>query len=260
MLKQIVTITSVFLLLLGLFPVQSEVRDDSAAKTFLETKTKLDSAITNGDKQELIAAKNNFEGFIPNHEYSMLANYYIAYANYRLSSLFSDIPEDRKEQYLNASIKKLEKVTEMDPTFAEGWALLGNCYGMKATGMISGMRYGPKSENAIKKALALVPQNPRVTMINGISLMYKPAMFGGSIEKAIKTFKKARDYFGQWSSSSEPYPDWGEAENYAWLAQAYIEQERLALAKEAYQTALQIDPDYYWVKEVLLPELQQKME
>ncbi|MDZ7693781.1 MAG: hypothetical protein U5K69_22125 [Balneolaceae bacterium] len=58
-------------------------------------------------------------------QFEVLATYYLAYADYRLSSLFEDIPEDEKEQYLDSAISHLEKVTEMDLDFAEGWALLG---------------------------------------------------------------------------------------------------------------------------------------
>ncbi|MDZ7693780.1 MAG: hypothetical protein U5K69_22120 [Balneolaceae bacterium] len=101
------------------------------------------------------------------------------------------------------------------------------------------MRYGPKSENAIEKALQLAPKNPRVEMINGIGLLYKPGLFGGSNEKAIAAFKDAGQYFKQWKSTSELYPQWGYAENYAWLAQAYLEEDQPKKAKEAYHQALE---------------------
>lgn len=232
----------------------------SLSYSLLQAKARIDSAVTHADKQLLIETKKRIEELVPQkHDTKVLANYYAAYADYRLSSIFEDIKEEQKNKYLDASIKKLEQVTDIAPDFAEGWALLGNCYGMKATGMISGMRYGPKSERAIDKALKLAPKNPRVTMIHGISLMYKPGMFGGSVEKAIQEFQKASDYFKEWNSQNKLHPEWGKAENYAWLAQAYIKQDKLPQAKDAYQASLHIDPDYYWVKDVLLPELEDKM-
>ncbi|MFH5832420.1 hypothetical protein [Halalkalibaculum sp. DA384] len=211
----------------------------------------------------MLETKAQIQQLVPqvaDKELSVLASYYTAYANYRLSSIFEDMEKEQQEDYLNTSIEQLEQVTEEAPEFAEGWALLGNCYGMKAKGMISGMRYGPKSERTIDRARELAPDNPRVAMIYGISLLYKPGMFGGSVKKAVDTFKKAGRYFEEWSPQNSLYPEWGKAENYAWMAQAYIEQDRLADAREAYQTSLQVDPDYYWVKEILLPELINEMD
>ncbi len=89
--------------------------------------------------------------------------------------------------------------------------------------------------------------------------MHKPGMFGGSVEKAIQEFKEAASLYKQQDPASELHPDWGQAENYAWMAQAYIEQDNLQQARQAYESALEVNPDYYWVKDVLLPELKQQM-
>lgn len=232
---------------------------DSLEKSFLQYEAQLYSAVNNADKQLLLQAQTGFQKLADHKEQAMLARYYIGYADYRLSSIFEDMNEDQKRTYLDSAIKNLQTVTEMAPDFAEGWALLGNCYGMKATGVFSAVRYGPKSEDAINRALELAPQNPRVVMMNGISLMHKPGMFGGSVEKAINEFKEAAELFKEYDPPSNLHPDWGTAENYAWMAQAYIQQGELQQAKLAYQSALHIDPDYYWVQDVLLPELKQEM-
>lgn len=233
---------------------------DSLTDRFTELKSSLNEGVNTGKKSLLIKAQKGFRELAGQQKHQMLATYYLAYSNYRLSSLFEDMPEDKKNEYLNTAISQLEKVTEMAPNFAEGWALLGNCYGMKATGMFSAMRYGPKSEEAIDKALELAANNPRVEMINGIGLMYKPALFGGSNQKAIAAFKDAGKYYRQWQPESALHPDWGHAENYAWLAQAYLEEDQPQKAREAYKQALRIDPDYYWVKQILLPELEEQTE
>lgn len=233
---------------------------DSVAARVAELKSTINKGVNAGQKELLIQAKEGLEELSGQRQHTMLVTYYLAYANYRLSSLFEDMPKDQKNRYLDTAISHLEKVTEMAPNFAEGWALLGNCYGMKASGMFSAMRYGPKSQDAIDKALELAEDNPRVEMINGIGLMYKPALFGGSNQKAIAAFKEAGRYYQQWQPESELHPDWGFAENYAWLAQAYLKEDQPQEAMEAYNQALKIDPDYYWVKEILLPELKEETE
>ncbi len=229
---------------------------DSVKQDFLIQKAQLDSAITHGSKQEIEESRKKFAELAENEQYKVQSLYYMAYAEYRLSSLFSEMNDNEKENLLDSSIKKLKNVVELNPGYAEGWALLGNCYGMKATGMISGMRYGPKSERAIEKALNLAPENPRINLIYGISLFYKPGIFGGSNEKAMNTFRQTADLFKEYKNEDQLSPGWGEAENYAWLAQTYLKKEDFQQARAAYKKALSIEPDYYWIKEILLPELE----
>src|SRR5699024_257665 len=103
------------------------------------------------------------------------------------------------------------------------------------------------------------PDNPRVHMINAIGLLKKPSMFGGSTEGAIKEFKKAAELFESFEPANKMMPDWGHAENYAWLGQAYEQNEQLKEAKTAYNEALKTDPNYGWVKYVLMPQLEDKL-
>src|SRR5699024_10738399 len=160
-------------------------------------------------------------------------HYYMGYADYRLNTQFSDVKEDQKEKFLDEAVKYLEEAVRLDPDFADARALLASVYGLKATGIFSGMKYGPKSNSAIENALETAPDNPRVHMINAIGLLKKPSMFGGSTEGAIKEFKKAAELFESFEPANKMMPDWGHAENYAWLGQAYEQNDQLKKAKTA---------------------------
>ena len=232
---------------------------ETVSESLQRHKETIDSAVTHGDKLLLHIIKQQLESLTGRENYGYLAKYYLAYTNYRLISLFNDMGKEKKERLLNESISILESVVEQKPGFAEAWALLGNCYGMKANGVFSAMKYGPKSEKAIDKALQLEPNNPRANMIYAVSLMYKPGMFGGSVDKAISRFRQAGELYNTWQPESKITPEWGHAENYAWLAEAYLEQGNRQQARDCYRQALEVDPDYYWVKEILLPELDRKM-
>jgi tetratricopeptide (TPR) repeat protein len=152
------------------------------------------------------------------------------------------------------------KAVELGSDFAEAQAMLGSCYGMKATGIFSGMKYGPKSDKAMKRAKELAPDNPRVVLLDAIGTFFKPSMFGGSVEGAVEGFQRAVELFENWQPPNAYAPRWGDAEVYAWLGQGYEEAGDYEKAKEAYQQALKIKPGYPWVENLLLPELAQKLD
>lgn len=188
------------------------------------------------------------------------ALYYRGYSNYRLYSSIPGISEEQKEKYLDKAIEMFEEAVEVDPEFAEAQAMLGSCYGQKADGIFSGMKYGPKSDETMKRAKKMAPDNPRVVMLDAVGTLFKPSMFGGSIEGAIKGFRRAIEVFDNWQPPNAFAPRWGSAEVYAWLGQAYAMDNQYEKAREAYQKALEVKPGYPWVKNVLLPELNKKTD
>lgn len=228
---------------------------------FWAIKKNLQTAVDSMDKAGVIKAKYEFRPYTKSSgkELKALAYYYMGYADYRLNTQFPDLKEDQKERFLDEAVKYLEQAVKFDPEFADAWALLGSAYGMKATGIFAGMKYGPKSDNAMEKALQYGPGNPRAHMLNAIGLLYKPSMFGGSTDGAIEGFKKAAELYKTYQPKNKLMPDWGHAEVYAWLGQAYQKNEQFDEAKKAYQQALEVDPNYGWVKYKLMPGLAEKM-
>ncbi len=187
------------------------------------------------------------------------AHYYTGYIHYRLGTMFSEMKQSQKEEYLDKAISRMEKCTELDPEFAEAYSLKGSSYGAKISGMVSGMRYGRRSENYIEKGLELAPGNPRVVMMNGINTLYKPSVVGGGAEKAVAEFKKAGDFFDLWSPDHELHPDWGQNQVYIWLGIAYEELGRPDDAMKAYHKSLEINPGNAWVNRFILPKLKSEM-
>ena len=55
-----------------------------------------------------------------------------------------------------------------------------------------------------------------------------------------------------------PAPAWGREEAWIWLGQLFEEQKKWDDAKQAYQKALEIQPNNAWVKATLLPELDKR--
>ncbi len=127
-----------------------------------------------------------------------------------------------------------------------------------AGGMISGMRYGPKSNNAIERAREAAPNNPRVLLAQGISLYNTPSMWGGDTddtEEATARLQEATNRFANTAPTDPLQPNWGHADAYAWLGIAHANDNRPREARAAFENALDVRPGYGWVQHVLMPEL-----
>ena len=118
------------------------------------------------------------------------------------------------------------------------------------------MLLGPRVGKAAQKAKQLAPDNPRVVLSAAISDFNTPEMFGGNKEKGLQGFQRAAELFAQEEPTDHIQPVWGHREAYAWLGIAYQNQGELESARAAFEKALEIDPDFGWVKDWLLPELE----
>ena len=188
-----------------------------------------------------------------------LAHYYAALADYRMSNRLPEEDEDRRERVIEDAIGHLKRATEINGTMADAWALLSGCYGqMMGMNPMQGMSLGPKANEAMKRAKEHGPNNPRVWIIDGTSDFYAPSMFGGDKERALTKFEKAARLAEQASPDDPLMPSWGHAEAHAWVGVAHMEAERYDPARTAFETALDLNPDYGWVRSVLLPRLEQQ--
>jgi len=237
-------------LLLGTAPVTGQSLD----ALLTERIKQLDHATTTGRVPELQTARAELERLTKADTLEAFSNYYVGLASYRLANRDTD----RKESYLDDAEKHLQRALQNRPDWAEAQAVLSAVYGQKAAdGMISGMRFGPKADAALEAARASAPQNPRVLLMEGISLYHKPGRWGGDKKKAVQRLKAAIDAFepAPADTTASLEPTWGHAESYAWLGIAHAEADRREAARRAFETALEIRPGYAWVEEVLLPKL-----
>ena len=127
-------------------------------------------------------------------------------------------------------------------------ALLGIKIGIKPLRAIT---LGPKSEKALKKALALDGENPIAWVEMGNMRYHAPGIFGGSNTEAIRCYKKAIILFDQQEELRTN--NWQYLHALAWLGQAYENEGDQELAIESYEKALAVAPAFVWVKDELLP-------
>jgi tetratricopeptide (TPR) repeat protein len=189
-------------------------------------------------------------------EYQALAEYYLGYADYRLGVVVYRMDKEKAITYLDSAVDHLERAIERENDFAEAHALLSSCYGIKISfAPFKGIVLGPKSGMEMQKAKDLSPENPRIALLGAIGTYKTPALFGGGKEKGLAALKKAAELFDRWHKADSLLPDWGAAEVYAWIGLTYVDRSEMILARKAFENALRINPDYAWVKYVLLPKV-----
>jgi tetratricopeptide (TPR) repeat protein len=186
--------------------------------------------------------------------------HYKGYALYRRTTTGPNLPpEDELKKMLQEADRVLElsaKTLAWPETHALRASVFGQLIGLNPN-PINAMRLGPKADNAMDKAIALGPKNPRVWLMRGIGSIFKPKLFGGGAEKAEVDIRKAIAFL-EGDTPEAPRPSWGRAESWAWLGQALDRQDKREEAKAAYRKALEIDPEFGWVKYQLLPELERR--
>src|SRR6202021_2646961 len=102
-------------------------------------------------------------------------------------------------------IKACEKAVALKPDRAEYYRVLAMLYGQAITDIMSGLSYGPRSKDAITKAVERAPKSSEVYVARGVGNYYLPPQLGGGIPAALADFHKAIEL------------DAKNAEAYLWL-------------------------------------------
>jgi hypothetical protein len=112
----------------------------------------------------------------------------------------------------------------------------------------------------LKQAQAEEPDNPRLYWVLGPNRWYAPADRGGGQWRAIELYQKglqlAREGKGR---SSDPLdPSWGEPEllmNLAW-SNLHLTTPDPQAARAYAQSALRLVPEWHYVKDILMPQIE----
>jgi tetratricopeptide (TPR) repeat protein len=208
------------------------------------------------DRSSFAQAKPLLETCRGDGHLAALAEYYLGYADYQLAVVVDQMHEDQAAPDLDSAVAHLECAIAKDDHFAEAYALLSSCFGLKISfSPLKGMYWGPKSRSLMGKARDLAPLNPRVALLDAIGIYNMPSMFGGGKEKGLAGFMHAAELFDRWNGADSLQPDWGKEQVHAWIGNAYLERGESMLAKREFEKALDINPEYGWVKYVLMPKV-----
>jgi tetratricopeptide (TPR) repeat protein len=219
-----------------------------------EAKSKLQAGLNAWNVELLKESRNLFLNlFMRQKAENVYLHYYIALADYRLATFyFTSNNKEEAEQYNSEAQKYLEKAMDMDPGFGESFALYSFLLGYEiALHPERAMGLGPKSFEYSAKAFAKDPDNPRINLLQGISLLYTPEAYGGGTDKAVNLLEKSISLFEKENIKDALKPSWGKEEAYTFLARAYAQKKEYEKAFELLKKALEINPEFGMAKETL---------
>jgi tetratricopeptide (TPR) repeat protein len=158
--------------------------------------------------------------------------------------------ESLAEQSGASCVAALDAAVKRDRRFAEAFALQSACYGYLANlGGFAAIRNGSRSGKSIEAALLLDVKNPRVTLVEGFGLYFRPKFAGGNTALGCARFKEAAAAFDAGAGQSGPAGiAWGPAEAHYWVGRCAEQAGDLASARRSYERALQLAPQFVAAK------------
>jgi tetratricopeptide (TPR) repeat protein len=156
--------------------------------------------------------------------------------------------EDEAKKAGDACIATLDAAVKRDPRFAEAFALQSACYGyLTNLGGMAAIRNGSRSGKSIEAALAIDARNPRILLVDGFGVYFRPKFVGGDKSKGCARFREAAagfDTAGPSGASSGGGIDWGAAEAHYWSGRCARDAGDAAGARKSFERALALAPDF----------------
>ncbi len=162
------------------------------------------------------------------------------------------------DEYIDEAHSNVDELLEANENWSEAHALKAGLYSIEmGFSPGKGMFLGSKSEEHIQKAIKIDPLEPTGWIRKGGSKLFTPKMFGGSIEAAVKYYKKAISIYENDTLKSKN--NWEYINTLAWLGIAYKKQENYNGAMKIFKKALSVEPNFNWVSKQLIPALENDM-
>ena len=234
----------------------------SSSEILLEGMALLDDGSNKRDYDQILEAREILEEVTKVDSLAIWAHYYAATASSAVANMIDEglVENGRSDlaDHINNGIKHLEAAVKIDPSFADGWVLLATSYAHKISVRpfkIIGLRR--KYHRSISLASELEPNNPRVILLQGIMDYFLPRIAGGDKVRALERINQSIAIFEE-ENITHPYrPNWGHDEAYARLGVIYMDRGDLTEARKAFDRSLELNPEFGWVLEELLPNLEE---
>ena len=159
---------------------------------------------------------------------------------------------------LDKGLANAEALLAQNPKNAEAMALKASFMAFTiALRPFSAPFNGPKSLAQIDASMAVAPNNAYVLIDKANAKQFTPYIFGGDLEEAVGFYLKSIVAF----EKMEPNQcRWVYINALANLGTCYFKMDEYAKAEATYKKVLAIAPEFDWVKNHLLPEVQAKLK
>jgi len=159
------------------------------------------------------------------------------------------------KKFIRITEKNVDILLQHNDEWVDALVLKAGIYTMKmAFSPIKAMTLGPKILKYTNLAYEINNNKPSVITLKASMKLHAPSAFGGDVNEAIKLFEKTIKLY-------ESNPDQLDY-NYQYLnalgmqGMALLKAGKKDEAIKVFHKSIKLEPDFIWVKNVLLPEAQ----
>ena len=237
-----------------------------------ELVTKVQRADYEGDRPELKRLYLQLAALVDDEDLAPRARYWRGFAMWRraLNGFNESVEVSELLEDLLLAESEFDAIPTGRPISGEAKIGAASCLANRAAVLYTRKELGQSTE-LLNRSVALLrevelqdPENPRYLWVLGTNQWYAPPNRGGGQSAAIETYKKGLAAVRQNPEAIEDHldPTWGEAEllmNLAWsnLHKSVPDVD----GADAYaRAAVRIVPQWHYVRDILLPQIRQRMK
>jgi hypothetical protein len=212
------------------------------------------------DKNLLLKADSIFQNIYKTDTTNFETLYNLTLIEYKLLEMGLQSGNEKLfDHYYETALENAKKLSNKKIFVAEGKTLSAAIYMMKiASSPISAITLSSEIHSLLDEAEKIKPEFPRIYLIRGMMNYNTPGIFGGSYKDALKNFNKSVSlYEGQ--NKDIASSDWGYLEALTWAGRSQEKVENFEAAMFSYKKVLSVEPEFSWVKNSLLPKLEEKL-
>jgi hypothetical protein len=236
-----------------------------AERRLAAAKPQIMSADYRADLAELQRLREQIEPLRDDARLGYLAHYWTGFASWRVAINGASKgmhPEDLKAN-LEKAAADFDASVRLRDDFADSYAAAASINGWLIAFLPKDAdtmrRQITKSDSMLVRAKELAPHNPRVLWVEGGNFLFRPPQYGGDQARAIQIYKEAIVAADAAGMTRSPLPDWGKPEAFMALAYAQLnnkDRPDLEAAMQNAQAALRLQPEWSYVKDILVPQIE----
>ncbi len=234
---------------------------ETAEQQLTAAKAQIMAADYGADLAELKRLRDAVVPLAADPAWGYLAHYWAGFASWRLAingGSHGMSAEDLRA-HMERAAADFEASTRLRDDFADSYAAAAGVNGWLAQFLgTAARREGiQRYQRLLARAKELEPDNPRVLWVEAVPYFVLPVGRGGDPARAVALYRRMVEVSGPPVASS-PLPDWGKPEGLMSLAYAHLNQPEpdLESAEQEARAALRLQPDWSYVKDVLLPQIE----
>lgn len=219
---------------------------------FEDLEGRIDYAYLTEDANSLVTLIQTLRGLVGKGDATAASHYLLGFAQYRRGLLLAGKNKAETAAAFTECVDELGKATDVESKFADAYALQSACYGNLA-GLRSWQRMIDTTFSGLRmeKALKLAPANPRAFLLEGLRDYEGHKVMGGDKSRALEKFRRAIELFESRRQGPPDAPSWGLADAYAWLGRGLMANGDTLGARNAFERALIVAPEFAAVRREL---------